>query len=399
MSIETEDDVIVNIPYPQPITTCFQVLPTTTLDEIYERLVIAVPTLRGTKFTFVCRDRPIFSEHWSCFNADFLLPEITIRTGTLEMVDDQQDPLLPEHAGVRVAGNTPAPKVLSNPNSPRNKTTVDPRFMTMPARTAKNMGLGMGMGLGTVTMGNSSGVSGITTSPPSSPKNTMPAPETHGIGTGNTGAVSKPVSRAKDITKAESRQLYGDVIAAIGTHRLREVSLTNTVDNSPTPTNANAKLDFVSGPKANAQSQQLQRSTVSSAESKTQGHSALQVATGGADTLVPKSRMSSVASPRNVLFGRCRYDFQSEKSNCLCFRQDEVIEILKKPADDKGWWFARNAAKEKGWVPAKYIVIMNDEDPDDADDEQAAPDNVKHENVQGLDHRASAVNNNQSLYY
>ena len=73
----------------------------------------------------------------------------------------------------------------------------------------------------------------------------------------------------------------------------------------------------------------------------------------------------SYASPSGESYERicsviCLYDFSSSDSDHLSFRQDEVLNIVKK--EESGWWAAvRGDGSEVGWVPASYVHTLSDD--------------------------------------
>ena len=56
----------------------------------------------------------------------------------------------------------------------------------------------------------------------------------------------------------------------------------------------------------------------------------------------------------------CLYNFSSSDSDHLSFRQNEVLNIVRK--EDSGWWAAvRGDGSGVGWVPASYVRTLSDD--------------------------------------
>lgn len=351
-----------------------QVFPSTTLDQIYERLVVAVPTLRSTKFTFVCRNRPIFNDHWPCFNADFLLPEITIKTGSVEVVEDAHPPQIPEN--------------LSDP-AKLNETVLEKGISSMPTSPKR---------------GSDELYKNIASRPDSAKprevsfkfslesSHPQPIPEPH-VQNRQLQQQQEEHNHRQTLVAGSPdrrRQLYSDVISGIGQARLstnqipKEAAVTPSAGaaftrmlSTPTPWEA-SKSPMNNAPPAAAASESIP--ALSPAANR--DLSPTQVRASDLDEMKPSSaptpqhmmvKQSKVSwtdqtlHKKQHMFAQGQYDFTSEKPNCLPFVQDEILEILKMP-EDSGWWFVCNAFKEKGWVPAKFLVLVNPKRGSDFDD-------------------------------
>ncbi|KAH7922841.1 ras GEF [Leucogyrophana mollusca] len=56
----------------------------------------------------------------------------------------------------------------------------------------------------------------------------------------------------------------------------------------------------------------------------------------------------------------CLYDFESEDPDQLCFKQNEILTIVKK--EDSGWWAAvRPPGDRLGWIPSAFVEPLGDD--------------------------------------
>lgn len=62
---------------------------------------------------------------------------------------------------------------------------------------------------------------------------------------------------------------------------------------------------------------------------------------------------SSAGSDWRVCYVLCQHDFSSSDRDHLCFRRNEILEIVKK--EESGWWAALRD-DHIGWIPSAFVV-------------------------------------------
>ncbi|SPR00929.1 FYVE-type domain-containing protein [Plasmodiophora brassicae] len=278
------------------------VVPETTLDELNARLLKTVPALRSAEFTYVCRGRPIFREHWSVFNAEFLRNEIVIRPGTLEVVED---PVV-DTADDAKAALDPVPNRQQQHQHQHQQHHQQQQRQQKPVQRP-----------------HAEEVASDEDEPakPARPK------RTDDLKVKRESSLTSEVVKRVDHTRQSSSGTRSNVSDAATSPTTRTGSTTGNARRYPS-------VD-VSGP---ALSKDISSTKVESPSDRKDGPQ------GGHE---------------QVVHCRCKFDFKTDKPNCLPCAADELLVILKRP-QNSGWWLAENAQKVKGWVPAKFMAILDE---------------------------------------
>jgi son of sevenless len=59
------------------------------------------------------------------------------------------------------------------------------------------------------------------------------------------------------------------------------------------------------------------------------------------------------------VFCRALYDYESDDSSSLPFREGDIIEVLTRL--DSGWWDGL-LHDERGWFPSTYVALVSEQD-------------------------------------